>query len=476
MYYKVNIVNKFLICILLGFCFANCNLEIEAPIESEKRKPARYSVLKKYILKTPKEKAASTFKEAKLGKLPNECDERQTRISPNLFYFSCFRIINGKWSIVVNDKHSAFYDRIKGPVFSLNDRHLAYIAINYYNKRNDTLVLDGENIDTFQEIKGISFSPNSQQLFVNIRDKSINYNNMYSKNYTRIKQIVFSSDSNNLAFIAVVDKDFFVVKNGEEGPKFDDVSNLVFGPKNELSYTAKLGNKSFQVSNGVIGEKYNGVGKVIYSPNGKRHCYIVYKNKKAAIILDGKIGKFYKNVYNPVFSPNSEDFMYSADTQSYNSFVVLNGVPGTIYGWHNYLTFGLKNQIAYTASNINSDKQFVIFNGKKGKPYKLISYPVISPEGKQIAYKVTSDGLIVLNGVEGKAYYSTVSDPIFSPDGKHLTYTVNDEFVVINEIEQPKYKKVYTQSLRYDKNSKYLVYIALDHQNYIWRKVVKLNN
>jgi roadblock/LC7 domain-containing protein len=67
--------------------------------------------------------------------------------------------------------------------------------------------------------------------------------------------------------------------------------------------------------------------------------------------------------------------------------------------------------------------EFVVVDGKAQQRYTKVGAPVISPDGKRVAYWARSGSkeFLVLDGNEGPAFAS-VWPPVFSPDGSRVAY------------------------------------------------------
>jgi Tol biopolymer transport system component len=61
----------------------------------------------------------------------------------------------------------------------------------------------------------------------------------------------------------------------------------------------------------------------------------------------------------------------------------------------------------------------------EGNPYKSIFHLVFSPDSKHVAWNALRQGkwLVVVDGVEGRAYEVVFDGPVFSPDSKHVAFT-----------------------------------------------------
>ncbi|MFH1048367.1 MAG: hypothetical protein V1732_01740, partial [Patescibacteria group bacterium] len=77
------------------------------------------------------------------------------------------------------------------------------------------------------------------------------------KKYNNVGDIIFSPDSNQIAYIAEDEGGQMVVLNDKEGKVYDKVKNLVFDfSSKQLAYEAKEGNYSFIVNSSLEGKKY----------------------------------------------------------------------------------------------------------------------------------------------------------------------------------------------------------------------------
>ncbi|MBC8147837.1 MAG: hypothetical protein H8E98_07640, partial [Bacteroidetes bacterium] len=120
-----------------------------------------------------------------------------------------------------------------------------------------------------------------------------------SKQYDEVAFLVFSPNSNFLAFSAQDNEKFFIVINGKEGDKYDNIGNPIFSPNSEqLAYGAGLKNKYFVVNNGKHEKEFDKViqGSISYSPGSKHLTYVAEIEEKQYVIVDGEKGKLYNSI------------------------------------------------------------------------------------------------------------------------------------------------------------------------------------
>jgi Tol biopolymer transport system component len=175
----------------------------------------------------------------------------------------------------------------------------------------------------------------------------------------------------------------------------------------------------------------------IFSPDGKRLAYIVSKPvlgflpPKIFAVVDGEEQKSYELVEAIQFSPDSEHLAYDADKKwNRESVVVLDGKESkTCAGLSGKAFSPDGNQLAFIAHQ-RPDKNpestgtdFVVVNGKEGKPYQSISSLLrFSPDSKHLAYLAGkgSSGMKVLVRDDIETKFAHLHLGSFSPDSQHL--------------------------------------------------------
>ncbi len=166
-----------------------------------------------------------------------------------------------------------------------------------------------------------------------------------------------------------------------------------------------------------------------------------------------------ENFNNFVFSPDSTRLAYEAE-EGDKKFVVVDGKEGKRYDSISYPIFSPDGaHVAYRAEK--SRKLWrrgwacVVVDGKEGKRYDGIWLsPIFSPDSTRLAYKAEKwffgkgfKKSVVVDGEEGKRYDSTCPFPIFSPDSTRMAYVAEEgdkEFVVVDGEEGKKYDHIFT--------------------------------
>jgi hypothetical protein len=129
----------------------------------------------------------------------------------------------------------------------------------------------------------------------------------------------------------------FVVHNGEEGKRYQDVSEIVFSPDGgHIAYRAVQNGREFVVLDGSEEKDHNNVWGLVFSSGG-RLAYAARDYPSAAgkdvqlMVLDGKEGKpFVKDwvgqgiLFGPIFNPEGGHAAYVANDGGKAEFLVVD--------------------------------------------------------------------------------------------------------------------------------------------------------
>jgi hypothetical protein len=155
----------------------------------------------------------------------------------------------------------------------------------------------------------------------------------------------------------------------------------------------------------------------VFSPDGKRVG--IFATDASPLrdpdgefaIIDGKDGKLYSSV-NPsenyalgpgtrglktlhpalVFSPDSKRVAYPAGSALHRTFMVVDGVEGTVYAAADTALFSPDSRrIAYLASDLPTKEnpvgdQCVVLDGKEGRRYRRVAGLMFSPDSRHLVY------------------------------------------------------------------------------------------
>jgi len=340
------------------------------------------------------------------------------RFSPDSMTLAYIAQKEDAFFVYVNqERHQAFamIDPSQGLIFSEDSSRLAYVAST--DGQSWRLVHNGEAGEAFQEIKHVTFSPDSEQLVYAAKTGGqwhLVEDGDKRPGRTDIMRVRFSPDSNRLVYVARDDDGAFVVLDGEKLGVFDYVpGEPVFSNDGKrLAYAVaeehrRRGIRMRMVVDGEVGPAFEQIGAYRFSRDGEQFAYmaVVDKDKeKARIVHNGEAQEVYQSIGTPVFSPNGNHLAY---------YVFIDEL------WH------------------------VVKDGEVGPGFYELQDPVFSPDGARMAYlaRIGSRWMVVEDG-DLLSDYAWASMITFSPDSQHLAYAAaegGESFLVVDgqEGEEP---------------------------------------
>jgi len=290
-----------------------------------------------------------------------------------------------KFLVIVDGVEGKEHDNISDITFSRNSQRIAYLAHKKgkgyeefvaiknnipvlerreFDKTLYICVLDGVESKEYDEILNLTFSPDSRYFayFVGIKeDKKVKQtptsmpgivkydladpkqeketwfavvDNNESKPYQEISSgsIVFSPNSQRVAFVALKGNQWCVNVDGEEIACYDDTGreSFTFSPDSRrYAYIAWRGDDRFVVIDRKEGKSYDQVGDPVFSPNSQHVAHVAVRNDRQLIVLDGKENKEYLGVGFPTFGPDSKKLAYYAAASEDKQFLVVDEIEGS---------------------------------------------------------------------------------------------------------------------------------------------------
>ena len=367
--------------------------------------------------------------------------------------------------------------QIGTPFFSLKSFRHAYIAFTGNREIQSTAVIDGNYSPSFYNIDHLFFSPdgsryvfratNKQRLqgvsingrignffsgipvennfkfsmdskhFVYVaKDKdtcSLFYDGKKSsKAYNYIKDVTFSNDSSRMAYKARIkptpNEKWCVVLDGEEGPIFDHIFDLIFSYDSQ--HFAYVGVNEAKKQFVLLYDKkeiavHDQIGFPVISMDGKRFAYAFSENKKWYISIDGQQTSAYDSLGVFSFSYDSKHYAYSA-RKGNQWFYVIDGNNDPEYKNVSEFQFTIDSKhYAYAGISKNNNSQ-VVTDMYTGNFYNTIGTPYFSIDGGHLVYRFIDEeknkwGTILDNKIFS-GFYESISPYEFSPDGNHLAF------------------------------------------------------
>jgi len=355
-------------------------------------------------------------------------------------------MIDAGW-MVIDGKFEDAYQRAQAPVFSPDSKRVAYAAVKigtFGPSLDWSVIVDGEEVGrhTFafdEEEGGISIH--------RITHDPIIYDLMFSPNSQRLAYVVQRGDKQ------------LVVVDGVEGEKFDHIfRGIFFSPNSErtaylasakqgLGYVLVLDGKKEEIKADIIEP-----ASLAFSPDGKRFAYVARKDQKWFLILDGASLKEYDEIItSPIFSPDSQRLAFVA-RQGSKYFAVIDGAESEKYDFMcSPPVFSPDcRRMAYRGEQ--DDREVVVIDGEANGEFDPVGKGVLSlslifsPDSKRVAYSAHRDGkvLVVVDGKQ-EGPYNSVYSLVFSHDSRQVGYTAvrnSIHFVVLNGEGRTNYDEV----------------------------------
>jgi hypothetical protein len=382
-------------------------------------------------------------------------------ISPNGEHLGYILKKDGKEAIVYDDVKGPDFDELSSvPVFSRDSKRLGYQAVN----------------------GGVGFI-----LIAGQEDKR--------KPTPQAGRAVYAPVGKGIAYGVRGDKDYWVVRDGKEGPHYANVTMGRFSPDGKRLYYIATDDKKgkFAILDGVAGRRYESVGMGVFSPDSKRLAYAAGRGGKMTVVCDGKEGKFRdETVHYPLFSPDGKGLAYWTRTRT-------KGRPKLSIVWNEKVVARITGEPQLVFSPDGKELACGTYQGdvyRCGKEAVMIasghdaaSQPVFSPDGKHIAYaagkgmkwRIYVDGKALVgsydatdvlhwSGPSGGGAQMILSDrPAFSACGRHIffkgtrgkSHRNRKQFIVVNGVEGPEHDAVWIPD-DFKKNPKCLRYVVRD--------------
>lgn len=332
---------------------------------------------------------------------------------------------NGKRCMVLDGRPGIFYDDVWQPVFSPDNRHIAYIA----QEHDLSHIVIGQKlsagVQTF--IGNPVFSSDSTKVAyvegagvgksARLVVSDLSLKPLLTKECID-KEFVTNPAMTKIALVAVADGkqrviivDFNKPDQITEGAVFDAILKPVFG------------------SDGV---------SVAYAAQRGRNRYLVYDGKEQRLPDDADIESIaihpdHKGV-GAIMASQEKYFLLEAFLARAASEKKYDEATGLVYskdGSHH----------AYVAAQDKS--VFAVVDGNEGPVYDMIVKPSFTPDGKSVIYRARKDGqrFLIVSDLNGKvirqhAAYEQVFPPVFTADGKSVAYGVKDGNQLIWKVEK----------------------------------------
>ena len=218
-------------------------------------------------------------------------------------------------------------------VVSGDGKHIAYVAESGVFQY--VVVKDGKPTDTLKGIadRSLAISPDGSRVGFATKDfgkfKAV-IDGQESKAYRGVLGIVFSPDSQRVAYTAVADK-WVAVIDGKKSPGYDGLGTPAFSPDSKsVAMGAKLGNREFILLNGIAQKGYEKTGGPRFGPDG-RLVYVAKTGGKWLVVDAGKEQKAYDSVVDYFYFSADGSHLATVAFDGDQEMVVVDGLEGNRY-------------------------------------------------------------------------------------------------------------------------------------------------
>lgn len=296
------------------------------------------------------------------------------------------------WWVAVDGESSKAYESLGrgAEFFSFDSKHWA-CSVQIDGRWH--INLNGKIGDSFDEIRGITFSRNSKRFsFLGRRGKhwfTVVDGEVSSPHESVVfGRVLFSPDSKRTAYVITRGTKFHVVADGKESKPYDSVSRVIFDhTSNRLGFIIQRNAKHAAVVDGVEGDFYDQIKHIVFSPSGKHYAYGVRRGPRSYMVKDGTLrGEGFTEALTPIFSPDDE-------------------------------------RLAFIA--VDKGEMFVVEGEQSGPKFKHVQNLAYSPNGKRLNYvgkEAESKWFYVVDGHRTNAYGALPSKIEFSPDNRHFSF------------------------------------------------------
>ncbi|WP_103072685.1 TolB-like translocation protein [Aquimarina sediminis] len=310
--------------------------------------------------------------------------------------------------------------------------------------------------------------------------------------YDDVRDLKFSKDGKEYAYVAKNDDEYFIIKNGKKiaTHSFIGFNSLRWSPDNYLAYTISKDNGYYVVyKQDAFGpfeskqpkEGYN-VPLFSFHPQTFDIAYAAKIKDKWAVEISGKRLREYDMIMDLSFNKKGE-ICYRFKKDEYWGVYYKNEEISSGYDLITDIAISPDGKrIGFIAKKDN--KWYAALDRDKGEMYDSASQPMFSEDNQVFAFHGYTDTspedddeydddasydnyFVVINWQPQKPYDNTMGLAI-SKDSKKIAYVAskegdNDCFVVVNEVEMKPYSGVDHFSLKFSPDGHHLGYLAFDN-------------
>lgn len=247
---------------------------------------------------------------------------KDLRISPDnrIFYIA----ETEEKQVVVDEIEGKMYSAVSAATlrFSADGKRSGYIASA---GSQNFLVIDGQEIVIEEGVnpQDFIFSPDGQSFSYIAKQADDTFYNVTggvkgtARNYNSAADLAYSPDGKKLAYKAFyTDKGASVFTGEEEGKLYErlsEASPIVFSSDSQkIAYVAQKGEELFVVLNSSEEKSYQEIRNITFSADSKNIFYLAKKDNKVFLVINGKEKEPYDEIMAPAFSADGKKVVYGA--------------------------------------------------------------------------------------------------------------------------------------------------------------------
>lgn len=301
-------------------------------------------------------------------------------------------------------------------------------------------------------------SPDRQtrvEVFAQERQQFVQVNGRHSRPYAGIgtDSLVFSPDSQRLAYAAERRGAWVLVVDGRASREWDGIGEVVFSPDSErVAYAAESRGRWHVVVDGVVGVPVDGILResLQFSPDSRRLAYVAQYAGGVHAVIDGVTSARYDGIGRLTFSPDSRRVGFLARVGGY-AYAVVDGAIGPAYERIDGLAFGPGGEAGYVATGASG--QVAVIGDLVSQPYRRVAALTPGPTSRStpgdwayIAQGADRSWSLVRDSQSAGTYDAIAIDSLrFSPDGQTLAFVAargHSWFAVVGDRELGPYDAV----------------------------------
>jgi hypothetical protein len=216
---------------------------------------------------------------------------------------------SGRWRVVLEGTPSPLFDAVmQGSLtFSPDGRRLAFVVAEGDGFR---VVVDGEPGPLYQAIGALRFDPEGKRLAYVAKRDSQQYLAMGEKllgPFLSLADFTLGPDG-RLGMLVRGEDGWRAVVDERESEDFDNIETIHFSPAGRHAYAAQIDSLWFVILDGERGPAYTSVGEIIFAR--ELPVYQARLGKEAFVVVDGIRGPALKWVGHLAISPDGAHFAY----------------------------------------------------------------------------------------------------------------------------------------------------------------------